>query len=250
MSTVSGVPQQPTQYPQQAVQGNPIQQNANQNNSAPQTTYEKGQGGNGVVINIYNPIGTKNGGTEPAPPAAPQQQNQSIPFPAAQKLDKTKEQKPPEPPKKEEPKKPAKPTVPLTDSYIITLENYLNSKNADIRSQGTKEILKRFKEDDSRKTDIALTNLLNKALQDPSQKVRLIALGALQGNYATGDPLTYKLLQKMQNSKSTYNQDATTASNILLQRAGQNLNVKTNDKVQATQPQKSQQGQNLNVVAK
>lgn len=247
MSAINTVSQTPVQYPQSTNNNTKTAPTA----SAPKTTYEQGQGGNGVVINIYNPVGTKNGGTEPAAPTPPAQpQNTSVPFPAAQKLDKT--QTDTEKPKTPEKKKDDKPKVPLTDDYIKTLENYLNNPNADLRAQGTQEILKRFKEDKARANDIALTNLLNKSLQDPSQNVRLVALSALQGNYATGDKLTYQILQKMQNSKDKYNLDASSAATILLQRAGQNLNVSTSSSTDQAnnKQQNSQQGQNLNLVAK
>ena len=38
-------------------------------------------------------------------------------------------------------------TVPLTDEYIKSLENYLNSQDSKVRLMGAKDVLERFKED-------------------------------------------------------------------------------------------------------
>lgn len=119
-------------------------------------------------------------------------------------------------------KKEKKPSVPLTKEYIMTLENYIKSENPDIRLMGIKELLKRFKEDDTRKTDQALTNLLNYALQDDQQQIRLYSLMMLDAGYAKGDDFTYKLLTGMQKSDKVFNQDSLTASQILLKRASNN----------------------------
>ena len=56
--------------------------------------------------------------------------------------------------------KPKKDIVLLTDDYIKTLENYLRDDNPDIKLMGAKEVMKRFREDESRKGDPALTALL------------------------------------------------------------------------------------------
>jgi hypothetical protein len=119
-------------------------------------------------------------------------------------------------------KKEKKPSVPLTKEYIMTLENYIKSENPDIRLMGIKELLKRFKEDDTRKTDQALTNLLNYALQDDQQQIRLYSLMMLDAGYAKGDDFTYKLLTDLQKSDKVFNQDSLTASQILLKRASNN----------------------------
>lgn len=124
--------------------------------------------------------------------------------------------------KAQETAKEKKPVIPLTDEYIKTLENYIKNENPDIRFMGIKELLKRFKEDDTRKTDQALTNLLNYALQDDNQKIRLYGLMILDAGYARGDDYTYQLLTQMQKSDKVFNQDAMTASQILLKRAGDN----------------------------
>ncbi len=106
--------------------------------------------------------------------------------------------------------------VELTDQYIMNLESYLNSQEKDIRLSAAKEVYARLEEDPSRKDDKALTALINKMLQDPDSEIRLIALGALDGRYCTGDDYTVNVLQKMQSINGGYSQDAVDAAEILL----------------------------------
>ena len=81
---------------------------------------------------------------------------------------------------------------------------------------GAKEVVARLQEDDSRKDDKALTALINKMLQDPSQQIRIMALSMLESRTVTGDDYTVGVLKNMQNSKDGYGQDALQATNILL----------------------------------
>lgn len=113
--------------------------------------------------------------------------------------------------------------VQLTDNYIKTLENYLNSQDAQVRLMGAKEVVARVQEDESRKDDKALTALTNKMLQDPSPQIRILALGLLESRAITGDDYTVGVLTKMQNSKDNYGQDAVSATNILLKMAGKTV---------------------------
>lgn len=113
--------------------------------------------------------------------------------------------------------------VQLTDDYIKTLENYLNSQEYDIRLMGAKEVVARVQEDESRKDDKALTALTNKMLQDPSQQIRILALSLLDSRAITGDDYTVGVLNKMQSSKDGYGQDALSATNILLKMAGKTV---------------------------
>ncbi|MBR1424404.1 hypothetical protein IJ579_02435 [bacterium] len=113
--------------------------------------------------------------------------------------------------------------IELTDDYIRNLENYLNSNEKEIRLSGAKEVLARLEEDPSRKDDKALTALINKMLQDPSEEIKLIALTALESRVVTGDKLSVELLKKMQNSDSGFGQDAIDASRILLQMSGKQV---------------------------
>lgn len=123
-----------------------------------------------------------------------------------------------------EPKKTEKrQIVQLTDDYIRNLENYLNSQDKELRFMGAKEVIARLEEDESRKDDKALNALVNKMLQDPYQKVRFLAMAALQSRMASGDPLTVQLLTQIQNSPSGYGQDSLLASDILLKMAGQTV---------------------------
>ena len=127
--------------------------------------------------------------------------------------------------KKEEDKKKTEKRniVQLTDEYIKTLENYLNSPDKEVRMMGAKEVVARLQEDDSRKDDLALNALVNKMLQDPYQGVKMLALGVLDSRQCTGNEYTVGVLQNMQNAESGYGQDAKTATNILLKMAGKTV---------------------------
>lgn len=118
-----------------------------------------------------------------------------------------------------------KPKVALTDDYIKTLENYLNSQDKKIRLMGAKELFERFREDETRKNDAALTALLNKTLQDPAETVKFLALTALDTGYATGNDETAQILTQMQSSDSSYGEDAALASRILLKMSGYKANA-------------------------
>lgn len=113
--------------------------------------------------------------------------------------------------------------VQLTDDYIKNLENYLNSQDKELRFMGAKEVIARLEEDESRKDDKALNALINKMLQDPYSKVKLLAMAALQSRMVTGDNLTVQLLTNIQNSNSGYGQDSLMASDILLKMSGQTV---------------------------
>ena len=113
--------------------------------------------------------------------------------------------------------------VELTDDYIKNLENYLNSQDKEVRMMGAKEVVARLQEDDSRKDDPALTALINKMLQDPSQQIRVLALSMLDARIVTGDDYTVNVLKKMQHSTEGYGQDANQATNILLKMSGKTV---------------------------
>jgi hypothetical protein len=106
--------------------------------------------------------------------------------------------------------------IPLTDEYIQTLENYMQNSNEQVRIMGAKEIMARFKEDDSRRKDAALTALLNMSLQDKSNNVRVIGMTTIASGYSAGDKNTSTLLEKLQQNKSNYNEDAILAANALM----------------------------------
>ena len=113
------------------------------------------------------------------------------------------------------PKTVKKNVVPLTNEYIKTLENYINSPNEQTRVMGVKQVMSRFKDDESRKRDAALTALLNKSLQDKNQDVRFLAMTTVASGYAAGDDKTLDLLNRLQQEKSNYNEDALLASQAL-----------------------------------
>lgn len=137
--------------------------------------------------------------------------------------DKNADSKANEADKKDGKKTEKKQIVELTDDYIKTLENYLNSQDTEVRLMGAKEVVNRLSEDSSRKDDPALTALVNKMLQDPSASIRAIALSLVDSRTVLGDDYTVKVLKKMQNSKDGYGQDSTQATSALLKMAGKTV---------------------------
>ncbi len=120
---------------------------------------------------------------------------------------------------------PKKDIVLLTDDYIRTLENYIRNDNPDIKLMGAKELMKRFREDESRKNDPALTALLNLTLQSKYSNVKMVGMGILQNGWAQGDALTQQLLAQIQQSKTGYGLDALDAAQAALKTAGQTVKV-------------------------
>ena len=109
--------------------------------------------------------------------------------------------------------------VSLTNEYIMSLENYLNNPNTDIRLMAAKEILTRLDEDRNRYDDAALNALLNKMLQDPNKLVRIAALSAFSSELASGNDFTVQLLTQIQQNPEADPEDVLEASQILLKRA-------------------------------
>ena len=124
--------------------------------------------------------------------------------------------------------KPKKDIVLLTDDYIKTLENYIRNDNPEIKLMGAKELMKRFREDESRKNDPALTALLNLLLQSKYSSVKMIGTGILENGWAQGDALTQQLLSQIQQSDSGYGLDALDAAKAALKTAGQTVKVEDN----------------------
>jgi len=156
------------------------------------------------------PVPLKEPQTEGKTPPNEEQKQQ----PAEQPKDAKAEEKPAEAKKDDKTTKvpdSSKMIVPLTDEYIQKLEKMLNDTDYTVRAQGIKEVLKRFKEDETRKSDKALTALLNKALQDPDQAVKSLAIMIPEAGYAVGDNLTVQLLENIKKQESKYinvNQEA------------------------------------------
>ena len=113
--------------------------------------------------------------------------------------------------------------VALSNDYIKTLENYLDSQDVGVRKMGAHEVVDRLTEDSSRKDDPALTALVNKMLQDPSTAIRAIALSIVESRMLEGDDLTVKILKKMQKTNDGYGLDATLARSALLKMAGKTV---------------------------
>lgn len=113
--------------------------------------------------------------------------------------------------------------VELSDDYIKTLENYLNSQDSEVRLMGAKEVVSRAMEDDSRKDDPALTALVNKMLQDPSSAIRAVALSLIDSRTILGDDYTVNVLKKMQTSQDGFGQDSVQATSALLKMAGKTV---------------------------
>lgn len=106
--------------------------------------------------------------------------------------------------------------VALTNEYIMSLENYLNNPNSEIRLMAAKDVLTRLDEDKNRFDDAALNALLNKMLQDPNKLVRIAALSAFSSQLASGNDYTVKLLNAIQNNPNADKEDVLQAANILL----------------------------------
>lgn len=106
--------------------------------------------------------------------------------------------------------------IALTDEYIMSLENYLNNPNSEIRLMAAKEILTRFDEDKDRFNDAALNALVNKMLQDPEKLIRIAALSALSSQLASGNDYTVQLLNQIQNNPNADKEDVVQAADILL----------------------------------
>lgn len=109
--------------------------------------------------------------------------------------------------------------ISLTNEYIMSLENYLNNPNTDIRLMAAKDILTRLDEDRTRYDDAALNALLNKMLQDPSKLVRVAAMSAFASELASGNDYTVQLLNQIQQNPDADPEDVLEASQILLNRA-------------------------------
>ena len=112
-----------------------------------------------------------------------------------------------------------KKVVVLTDDYIKSLENYLNSQDLEVRKIGAHDVVDRLEEDPSRKENAALTALVNKMLKDPSSIIRAIALSTIEAGLLAGNDETVSILKEMQKSKDEYGLDATQATSALLKMA-------------------------------
>jgi len=187
----------------------------------------------GVNIQIFNPsvaapgaalpvqnTSTTNYTTNPSYPPNYYTQNFNNPPTAPQPAPVAQPPAQPEAPVADKKKMEKREIVQLTDDYIKNLEGYLNNQDAEVRLMGAKEVVARLSEDPSRKNDKALNALVNKMLQDPSQKVKITAMATLNSRIATGDETTVQLLKGIQQQKTGQGLDAQEATQILLKMSG------------------------------
>jgi len=133
-----------------------------------------------------------------------------------------------------------KPAVELTDIYIQQLEKKLNNKDKNERAHAVAELVNRFKEDETRKDDPRLTNLLNMALQDSSKPIVLAAMQSIENGYANGNQVTEQRLQTIRDAKDTFG-NSETAEGLLAKISAKQPGVKTVNETP---------GQKLNLVSK
>ncbi len=211
------------QYPQRSIYPQNVQ---NQGYSVPSSA-------SGVNIQIFNPAVTTPGSQAPSynvnaptyyPPNA-QNNGGCCQCPEQSGVDNSKETNTDKQETTETNKKTEKKTiVQLTDEYIKSLENGLNSQEKEIRLNAAKEVIERLEEDSSRKDDKALTALINKMLQDPSEEIKLLALTALESRNVLGDEYTKSVLTNMQNTDSGgFGLNAVDANRVLLKMSGQTV---------------------------
>jgi len=166
----------------------------------------------------------------PQPPVTlPAQEIKKEPL-AASKIENKPEEKKPEEKKPEEKKieekNNKKPVIELTDTYIKQLEQNLNDNSKDVRNHAVAELVKRFKEDESRKNDPRLTNLLNLALQDESKPVVYGAMQAIENGYASGNKVTEQRLLEIINKHDTFG-NSETAEGLLTKMSGTKIDIKS-----------------------
>lgn len=177
---------------------------------------------------------------------------------AATKIDRnTKEEKTVVEEKKQvenktEPEKAKKHVVELTDDYIRQLESNLTDKDKNVRHHAIAELLNRFKEDESRKDDIRLINLLNLSLQDNSEPLIYTAMQALDNGYTNGNELTVKRLEAIKLKHDDLG-NSDTAESILTKLAQRNFADNNSNAVvpikENSQISNNPTGQKLNLLA-
>jgi hypothetical protein len=155
-------------------------------------------------------------------------QEQAKPNEAMPKsVDKKQEQNPET--KEDKPQIPETKSSPVTNEYIMTLENFLNSPDKSIRKQGLTKVIEKAKQqtNDGQQpgadVDQWIKNLMNKALQDPDPGIRTLAFGLF--NYTNGDQLTLSILNKYMSSSSSFGTDADNARTTLLRMSEKGVSI-------------------------
>lgn len=146
----------------------------------------------------YSPIYSYPQATQVPPPVQIQQPQANATANATATATATVENKP-----AEKKKTTQKNIVPLTNEYIQQLEGLLKDSDEQNRITGIKQVMLRFKDDESRKNDAALTALLNTALQDKSKDVRFLAMTTIASGYSAGDQKTADLLKNIKEQSTT-----------------------------------------------
>lgn len=170
----------------------------------------------GVNIQIFNPSVAAPGANVPASNVNAQNYSTNPVYPPNYYTQNLAQPNTVQPVQETGKKKEVREIVQLTDDYVKTLEEHLSSQDNKVRLVGAKEVYARFKEDNSRKNDPALNALVNKMLQDPYQPVRFLAMSAIEQRIASGNSNSVPLLQSIQKTKTTDQQDELKASNALL----------------------------------
>ncbi len=188
-------------HPDMLNSGFPVQQAVNSNQGIQPQNQQTGLGNDANAYNSTNLIGKTSNGSEIS--------NKNIQENIERKeTSETKESKS---------KDKEKTITILTDDYIKSLENYLNDSNPKVRLIAAKDIMERFKEDDSRIANPSLVALLNKTLRDTSPSVRFLGLTTLQLGYSIGNEETIGILKDIQtNNQDKLGEDSLLASEILL----------------------------------
>ena len=124
--------------------------------------------------------------------------------------------------------------VALTDDYIKNLENYLRSPNKDLKIYAAQQLIQRFEEDESRKTNKPLNALLNLALQAKEYQVRYAALSLLNTGLAGGNEVTVQILNNLQQSNLYKGLEANDVKKALLKMSETVVKVPDNSAVKNT----------------
>lgn len=215
----------------------------------PQGSRNASVGAVNITINGVNPTVQGTAASQVIPPAMPYYPpinntntiNNTVQETKKDSVEPQKEALPtPAPEKKPEEIKNKKPAVELTDVYVQQLEKKLNNKDKNERAHAVAELVNRFKEDETRKDDPRLTNLLNMALQDSSKPIALAAMQSIENGYANGNQVTEQRLQAIRDSRDTFG-NSETAEGILAKRSVKQPEIKTTNDAQ---------GQKLNLVSR
>ena len=137
----------------------------------------------------------------------------------------------------EKPKK-KKNVVVLTDEYIKNLENYLRNPDKELKVFAMNEVSARFQEDERRKTNPSLNALLNLGLQAKEPNVRFIGLWLLKKGLASGNDVTIRILNNMQQSSVYKGMEASDAKKALLKMSETIAKVPDNSPEIAKTPKK------------